>query len=190
MPRLMTDDALARKVRIGRGTALIAGAAVYAGLVYGPLEFLWTPFLLGLAYLAAAAAGGRRGGFWATGLILAGWGIGVLLATKLKIGVSAADGYLIGIGAAALVGGLLARGGFAVDLVGIGATALVAGILHTLAGDQIQALTEPWPYVVLLGVVGATNLALALAPQSSAGRSSAPSGPRVGSTPRDASPTT
>ena len=161
----MSPQALPRKVRIGRGAALLAGAAIYAALVYGPLEFLWTPFLLGVVYLAAAAAGGRRGGLWATGLVLTGWGIGVLMSNKLDMGVSTADGYLIGVGLAALVGGVLARSGFSVDLVGVGATALIAGMAHTYAGDTIPALAEPWPYVVLLGVVGTVNLALALAPQ-------------------------
>jgi len=185
----MTDDSLSREVRIRRGGALLAGAAVYALLIYGPLEFLWTPFLLGLTYLGAAAAGGRRGGMWATALVLTGWGVGVLMAGKLEIGVTSADGYLIGVGAAALAGGLLARSGFSVDLLGIGATALLAGIVHTFAGDQIPALVEPWPYVVLLGVVGATNLALALAPRSSAAPSSTRTGPRPSSRAPKASPT-
>ncbi len=185
----MTLDALPRDVRIRRGGALLAGAAVYALLVYGPLEFLWTPFLLGLAYFGAALVGGRQGGMWATALVLTGWGVGVLMANKLEIGVTSADGYLIGVGAAGLVGGLLARSGFAVDLLGIGATALLAGVLHTFAGDQIPALVKPWPYVVLLGVVGAMNLALALAPRSSAARSPARTGSRPGSRAPEASPT-
>ncbi len=186
----MNADSLPRKVRLGRGGALLVGAVVYALLVYGPLEFLWTPFLLGLAYLGAAAAGGRAGGLWATALVLLGWGLGVLAATKVDIGVSTADGYLIGVGAAALVGGLLARSGFSVDLIGIGATAFIAGVFHTFAGDPVQALVEPWPYVVLLGAVGALNLALALAPRSSPARSSTRTGPRLGSTATEASPPT
>jgi hypothetical protein len=183
----MTPDALPREVRIRRGSVLLAGAAVYALLVYGPLEFFWTPFLLGLAYLGAAAVGGRRGGFWATGLVLTGWGVGVLLA-RLDFGVSSADAYLIGVGAAALAGGLLARYDFAVDLIGVGGTALVAGCLHALAGDPVQAFVEPWLYVALLGLVGATNLALALAPRESTARSS--TRPRPASTATEAAPTT
>lgn len=167
----MSRESLPRKVRIGRGGALLAGAAVYALLIYGPLEFIWTPFVLGLVYLGAAAAGGRRGGLWATGLVLTGWGIGVLLPTKFGVKeVSAADGYLIGVGAAALAGGLLARRGFSVDLIGVGATAFLAGFAHLFAGDQIQALVEPWPYVALLAVTGAVNLALAFTARSSAHR--------------------
>ena len=179
----MRADALPRKVRIGRGAALLAGAAVYAILVYGPLEFIWTPFLLGLVYLVAAAVGGRRGGMWATGLVLTGWGIGVLLPTKFGVKeVTAADGYLMGAGAAALVGGLLARKGFAVDLVGIGATAFLAGFVHLFAGDIIGVLTEPWLWATLLALVGAVNLALALAPGSSDEREPKRTGPKLAPT--------
>ncbi len=184
----MTDD-LPRRTRLGRAGALLAGAAVYALLVYGPLEFYWTPFLLGVAYLVAAAAGGRRGGLWATGLVLAGWGVGVLLPNELGVAVSPGDGYLIGVGAAVIVGGLLVRRGFEIGLIGVGATALAAGLIHTFAGDEIAALVKPWPYVVLLAVVGAVNLAFALAPRSSESRST-DAGPRLGSTAREPSPTT
>jgi len=185
----MSVDSLPRKVRIGRGSALLVGALIYAALVYGPLGFVWTPLLLGLAYLGAAAAGGRNGGLWPTGLVLTGWGVGVIIATKLEIGVTAADGYLIGVGAAALVGGLLARGGFGVNLIGIGGTALIAGVAHTFAGDQIPALVEPWPYVALLAGVGAMNIGFALAPRPSAD-TSARTGPRFGAQPAETSPTT
>jgi len=131
---------------------------------------------------------------WATALVLTGWGIGVMLANKLKVDVSSADGYLMGVGAAALVGGLIARRGFAVDLIGVGATALAAGVLHTFAGDVIPALVEPWPYVALLGVVGAVNvalaLALALAPASGDARTSTRAGRGFGPQPTETSPTT
>lgn len=171
-------DRLPRSVRLGRAGALIGGAVVYAALVYGPLEFFWTPLLLGLAYLAAAATGGRRGGLWSTGLVLAAWGIGVLLVTKFKIpGLSSADAYLMAAGAAALAGGLMAHKGFSVDLVGVGATAFLAGLLHAVA-HQGNILTKPWFYVTLLAVVGAVNLVLAFAPQPRTGRSPSAADPR------------
>lgn len=160
----MTEN-LSRRVRLGRGAALLGGAAVYAALVYGPLEFFWTPFLLGVVYLAAATAGGRRGGLWATGLVLTGWGVGVLLVTEFRVdGLSAADAYLLGAGAAALVAGLLARNGFSVDLIGIGASAFIAGLLHTFA-HQGNVVTKPWLYVALLASVGVVNVALAAVSQ-------------------------
>ena len=168
----MISETVTRNVRLGRAGALLAGAVVYALLVYGPLQFYWTPLLLGLAYFGAAAAGGRRGGLWATAVVLTGWGVGVLLTTKLD-SVSSGDAYLMGIGGAIVVAGVLARGGFAIDLLGVGGTVLIAGILHNAAGDPVQALVKPWPYVALLAGVGALNLVLALAPRTSPTSSSA-----------------
>lgn len=176
----MNPTSPTREVRLRRGGVLVAGAAIYAALVYGPLEFLWTPLLIGLAYLGAAAAGGRHGGMWATGLVLTGWGLGVVLTNKVDLGLSTADGYLIGIGAAAVAAGLLASRGFAVDLVAVGATTVFAGLIHTLAGDPVQALVEPWPYVALLGLVGAVNLVLAFLPQRAVERSAEPAGHPAG----------
>jgi len=168
----MISETVTRNVRLGRAGALLAGAVVYALLVYGPLQFYWTPLLLGLAYFGAAAAGGRRGGLWATAVVLTGWGVGVLLGTKLD-SVSSGDGYLMGIGGAIVVAGVLVRGGFAIDLLSVGGTVLIAGILHNAAGDPVQALVKPWPYVALLAGVGALNLVLALAPRTSPTSSSA-----------------
>jgi len=153
----MISETVTRNVRLGRAGALLAGAVVYALLVYGPLQFYWTPLLLGLAYFGAAAAGGRRGGLWATAVVLTGWGVGDLM----------------GIGGAIVVAGVLARGGFAIDLLSVGGTVLIAGILHNAAGDPVQALVKPWPYVALLAGVGALNLVLALAPRTSPTSSSA-----------------
>jgi len=184
----MNSEAVTRNIRFGRAGALLAGAAVYALLVYGPLQFYWTPLLLGLAYLAAAAAGGRRGGLWATALVLTGWGVGVLLATKLE-SVSSGDGYLMGIGGGIVAAGVLARSGFAIDLLSVGGTVLIAGILHNMAGDPVQALVKPWPYVALLAGVGALNLVLALAPRTSPASSSARTPKQSGVEAAQAAPT-
>ena len=53
-------------------------------LVVGAAEdrFYLTPLGLGLIYLAAAVLGGRRGGYWATTVVLLGWGAAVLLGAR------------------------------------------------------------------------------------------------------------
>ena len=184
----MISETVTRNVRLGRAGALLAGAVVYALLVYGPLQFYWTPLLLGLAYFGAAAAGGRRGGLWATAVVLTGWGVGVLLATKID-SLNSGDGYLMGIGGAIVVAGVLVRGGFDIDLLSVGGTVLIAGILHNVAGDPVQALVKPWPYVALLAGVGALNLVLALAPRTSPTSSSARTPKQSGGEAAQASPT-
>jgi len=160
-------------VRLRRAAALLPAAAVYALLVPGTLPFYWTPFLLGVAYLAAAAVGGRAGGMWPTALVLLGWGAAVLSVSALKLGVGMANAYLIGLGAATLIGGLLARRGVAIDLFSIGGTAVLAGVVHLVAG-KVDFLVKPWPYVALLAVVGGVNLVMALAASRAPGRAAQP----------------
>ena len=58
---------------------LLVGAAAMLGLIQtGAVRFYYTPLVVGLTYLAAAAAG-RRGALWAPGIITTCWGIAVLL---------------------------------------------------------------------------------------------------------------
>jgi len=65
-------------MRLRQGLVLLLGAAVFAAVVGPePDRFYLTPLGLGLAYLAAAAAGGRRGGYWATAIVLVAWGLAV-----------------------------------------------------------------------------------------------------------------
>ncbi len=154
-------DALPRAIRLRRAAVLGAGAVLYALLVGGPLEFRWTPFVLGAVYLAAAAAGGRDGGLWATACVLLGWGAGVLLWWQSGLEVERAAAEVLGVGAGVTAAALLARAGFASDALGAGATALLAGAVFAF-GRTVDAVTEPWPYAVLLGVVAAANAALAL----------------------------
>lgn len=69
------------QVRRRRSAAvLVVGAIATVALVQsGVLSFFWTPTIVGLSYLAAAAAAGRTGALWAPGLITTCWGITVLL---------------------------------------------------------------------------------------------------------------
>ncbi len=152
--------ALSRSVRARRGAVLLAGAGAYAALVYGPLEFVWTALLLGLVYLAAAAAGGPRGGLWATGCALTGWGLGEVLVAEGVVEASRAALAVAGAGAGVVATALLARRGFAADPVGAGAALVAGGLVYALSGT-VELVTEPWPYAALLAAVGLTNLALA-----------------------------
>jgi hypothetical protein len=150
-------------VRVRQGLVLLAGAAAYLLLAEGPLDFDWTPLLLGLAYLAAAAVGGRHGGHWPTACVLVGWGLAVVLVREAGLEVTEGGAQVAGVGAGVVALALLARAGFDADLLGAGATALAAGILEALARD-VDLLVEPLLYAVLLALVGVVNLALALSP--------------------------
>jgi len=162
MPATSTRPLVPPRTRVARGVALLVAAALYALLVDGVLDFTWTPFLLGLAYLAAAAVGGPRGGLWSTATVLLGWGLGVLVVFQTGLEVQRAAAEVTGVGLGVLAAAALAARGFSVDLVGVGATIVLAGAVFLLQG-HVDAVTEPWPYAVLLAAVGAANLVLSRA---------------------------
>jgi len=77
-----------------QGAVLVGGAALaYLVLAVGSLPFFWTPLLLGLVYLAAAGSAGPRGSYWATGVLLTAWGLGVVaLGERWVTGLDPAAG--------------------------------------------------------------------------------------------------
>lgn len=74
--------------------ALLAGAVVMEVLIQQQIvKFYWTPLIVGLAYLAAAIIGARRGTLWAPGIVTTCWGIAVLLGIHGVITMDAALSY-------------------------------------------------------------------------------------------------
>jgi hypothetical protein len=145
-------------VRLRQGLAILAGALLFA-LVAGaePDRFYLTPLGLGLIYLAAAALGGRRGGYWATAVVLVGWGAAVFWARQGRPDLDTAGLYLLGAGIGATAGVLLGRRGFAVDPLGLTATIAAAGLLLALAPRWPEVLQEARTYALLVGAVGLAN---------------------------------
>lgn len=174
---MATSTRSAGAERRKRGGVLLAGAVVLAVLLAGvdgsqlvdtgldagplPLPFYWLPLLTGLTYLGAAAVGGKRGALWAPGLVVTGWGVGVLLTLSGRV-----DGELftalsiVGLGVGAVAVALLGRAGFAVGELGIALSVLLAGVffLLTQRGPVATELGETLPYVVLLGLWGLWEL--------------------------------
>lgn len=150
------------RVRTTQAVIFVVGAVALALLVGGgPLSFLWTPAVLGLTYLGAAAVGGRTGGHWSTACVLLGWGAGVLAADEGLLGLGAAPLYLAGAGIGGVAAAALERYGFGVDLLGVTGTIALAGIIFGLAGD-VEPLGQAVTYAAALAVVAAVNLGLAL----------------------------
>ncbi len=160
MGSLTGVDPLPRAIRLRRAGVLGLGAVAYALLVGGPLDFVWTPFVLGVVYLVAAAAGGPEGGLWATACVLLGWGLGVLLWSQTDVEVERSAAEVFGVGLGVTAAAVLARRGFASEFTGAGATVLFAGAVF-LFGRSVDVVTEWWPYALLLALVAAFNLAQA-----------------------------
>lgn len=148
-------------LRLRQGLVLLAGAVIFA-LVVGAEEdrFSLVPLGLGLAYLAAAAAGGRRGGYWATAVVLVGWGAAVVWVSEGNPELDTAGLYLLGAGLGAVAGVLLARAGFAVDPLGLAATVALGGLALAFAPQWPEVLEEARTYAILVGAVGLVHAVL------------------------------
>lgn len=149
------------RVRRTQGALLLVGAVViFLRLGDDPKRFQELPLALGLAYLAAAIAGGRGGGHWATATTLTGFGLAVLAVHEGWVDWGSAPTYLVGVGAGALVAAGLERRDFDATLGGVALTTVAAGLLFAYQGD-VDALSDARTYAVALAVVGAVNLVLA-----------------------------
>ncbi len=160
MPSMVASKPSA--VRVRQGLLLLAGGLALELLVApDSLRFYWMPLIIGLTYLAAAAAGGRKGGYWATACVLVGWGLSVVLIGEIRpreVDVSGA--YLLGAGIGASVGALLIRAKFEVGQLGLGVTVAAAGLLLALVGRSPEVLGDARTYALALGAVGVFNVLL------------------------------
>ena len=155
------DAPKSSSLRLRQGIVFLLGAGTLYGLERGPLDFFWTPLILGLAYLAAALIGGRRGGHWPTALVLIGWGLAVLLVQRGLLDVNTAGAYLAGAGLGALAAAAVDRAGFDADPLGVAATVFAAGLLLALT-SRFPLLGQVEIYCVALAAVGLVNVLLAL----------------------------
>lgn len=155
------DEARAPRVRVRQGLLLLTGALALELLVgQGPLHFYWTPLIVGLSYLAAAAVGGRTGGYWATACVLTGWGLAVVaIGSAHPQNIDLAGAYLFGAGAGALAGSLLPRARFDVSQVGVAATVAASGLVLGLS-PRASTLDDARTYALAIGAVGVINIAL------------------------------
>jgi hypothetical protein len=150
-------------VRLHQAILLLAGA-VFLVFVVAPEDdrFYWTPLVIGLAYLSAAAAGGRRGGHWATACALTGWGAAVVLAGAARPDLDVSGLYLAGAGLGAVAGLLLQRAGFDVNPMGLAVTITGGGVILALTTQAAGVLDDARTYAAALGVVGLVNIGIAL----------------------------
>ncbi len=166
---MITDTA--KSVRLRQALLLLAGALALELLVaHGSLRFYWTPLILGITYLAAAAAGGRRGSYWATACVLMGWGLAVVYVGETKpTDIDPAGAYLVGAGLGAVAGTILARQHFDVSPLGLGATAAAAGLILAISPRAPDLLYDARTFALVIAAVGLVNLALAVRPDRGAG---------------------
>jgi len=130
-------------VRLRQGLALLGGAvAIELLLGLGPLDFFWTPLLVGLAYLAAAALGGRANGHWATAMVIVAFGAVVLLLDKAHTGINLPAGYLLAVGLGGMAAAALQPRGFSVDGLGIAGAIAAVGLFLFLVDEYPNVLAK------------------------------------------------
>lgn len=150
-----------RSLRLRQGVILLVGAIVIVlAIGSSATGFYWTPLALGLVYLAGALSGGAQGSYWATAVVLIGWGAAVVVVRQLNPNLDTSGLYLLGAGLGATAGMLLARRGFAVDPLGMTLTVAVGGAALALESRYSSVLGDARFYALLLGAVGLVNVLL------------------------------
>ncbi len=153
-----------RDVRIRQGIALLGGASLLQlAVASGPLSFFWTPCFVGIAYLAAALAGGRRGGYWPTAVVFLTFGLTVgVLSEQRGLDVRVPAAYIASVGLAAMLSALLQRRGFVIDLLGVGGAIFLAGLFYALDRYWVEVLGRADTYAALIALVGLWSLIAAI----------------------------
>jgi hypothetical protein len=86
-PLAHRDDSMSPGDMRRRGLVLLAGAAVIVLLVQpvGALPYYWNPLIVGLAFVAAAAATGPRSPLWGAGLVVSAWGVAKVIENNVDV---------------------------------------------------------------------------------------------------------
>ena len=158
----LSDDGTS--ARRARGIALIVGAVVVVALVEtGTIPFYWFPTLIGLTYLAAAAAGRSRGTLWAPGFVVTSVGLGAAL--WLRDGRSPDSFQFLALAVMALgLGGVIAAllaqvRGFSISAMSVAMPVLLFGAFALLEQQVVSPLAgQTWFYAGLLAAWGAYEL--------------------------------
>ncbi|MGI8535561.1 MAG: hypothetical protein ACR2K2_03505 [Mycobacteriales bacterium] len=144
-----------------RGLILLAGAVAIVLLVQpiGFLDYYFNPLLIGLAFLAAAAATGPRSPLWGAALVTTSWGTYEVIASNVD--VSWAGGMsLVAIGLGGLIAAYLASRGWAVSPASVAWPVVFIGVGEFVMGNASDTVTGAVTYFVagLAAIYGVAEL--------------------------------
>ena len=127
-----------------RGAVLVVGGLLLLLLVrpIGPVAVQWIPLLVGLAFVAAAAATGPRSPLWGPGLVVSAYGTAEVVNLYTDVPGSGAW-TLVSIGLGGLLAAALGNRGWAMSAASVAAPVVFLGIGQWIAG-QAPAGTITW----------------------------------------------
>ncbi len=145
-----------------RGLILLAGAVAIVLLVQpiGFLDYYFNPLLIGLAFLAAAAATGPRSPLWGAGLVTTAWGVAKVIENNVE--VSWAGGMtMLALGLGGLIAAYLATRGWSVSPASVAWPVAFIGIgifIHSNTLDTSAAGAITFFIAGLAAVYGVAEL--------------------------------
>jgi hypothetical protein len=148
-----------------RGLILLAGAVAVVLLVQpiGFLDYNFNPLLVGLVFLAAAAATGPRSPLWGAALVTTAWGVSQQIASNVD--VSWAGGMTtVAIGLGGLIAAYLATRGWSVGPASVAWPVVFIGVgqfIHSNTLDTGSAAVDgaiTWYVAGLAAVYGVAEL--------------------------------
>ncbi len=171
VPRPHPDDS---RSRAATGLALLGGAGLIAGLIeLGPVPYYWFVLLVGLTYLAAAAAGRSRGPLWSPGLITTC--VGAAIVVWIRDGRSVDSYQFLALSAMALgLGGVLAAllaqwRGYRISAMAVALPVLLFGAFALLDQQRIDPVAgSTWVYVAALAAYGLVEVLRSRQPATAA----------------------
>ena len=152
-------------LRRSRALVILAGALVLLLLVKAAgVRFYWVLVVLGLSYLAAAAAGRSRGPLWAPGWVLTV--VGLAEATWFHAGRPAdsfefAEITLLAACTGAVLAVAMSVLGVQVSAMSVAMAVLLTGLFNLAEAKGVHGISgNVWFYAALLAVWGAAELLL------------------------------
>jgi len=151
------------RAALARGAALLAGATGLLLLVeLGGLPFFWVPLVLGLTYLAAAAASRSRGPLWAPGWVLSCVGLTEALwfaAGRPADSFELAQLTLLAAGTGALLAVALRPLGVHVTTMSLAMAVLLTGAFNLAEARAVPGVAgNTWLYAGPLAAWGLSDL--------------------------------
>jgi hypothetical protein len=164
--RPLDTDRATPSARRTRALVILAGAAVLLLLVKGAgVRFYWVPVVLGITYLAAAAAGRSRGPLWAPGWVLTV--VGLAEAAWFHAGRPAdsfefAELTLLAAGTGAVLAVAMSVLRVHVSAMSIAMAVLLTGAFNLAEANGVHDISgNVWFYAALLALWGVAELLLA-----------------------------